>query len=208
MKPEEYAKLSLILPFIPCPNCKAQLVPKEKTLNLCNVQCTSCGFAVRFVTLGQDDPLILSINALDLDALMASKTMLPPFIFHRRWKHEGMDFQFENATFYPFIPYTFLQKPSQAISLTGQQHSDVLLFVLWDEVPNEIIYNSPSDEEIAEQVSRWEKLSVARVQSKFHTGYARSARIIDEANKMRRKKGLPIEEFFSEEEDDSDEDDE
>lgn len=186
------------------------MVPKEKILNLCNIQCTVCNFVARFVMLGQDDPLILSINSLELEALMASKTMLPPFIFHRRWKHDGMDTQFENATFYPFIPYTFLQKPSQAISLTGQQQSDILLYVLWDEVPSAVIYSSPSDEEIAEEVSRWEKLSVVRVQTKFHTSYSRSARIINEANKMRRKKGLPVEENFLEDErdDDEDEDDE
>ncbi len=182
-----------------------RLVPKEKVINLCNIQCTDCSFAARFVMLGENDPLILSINSAELEPMLAFKTTLPPFIFYRSWKYADINMPFENAVFFPFVPYTLLKKPSPTISLTGQQDEDILLYVLDHELPHDLIYTSPSDEEIAEIVSNWQKLTASRIQEKFRTGYARSARIKDEANNIRRRKGLPIDEAQYEDEGEEDE---
>ena len=120
---------------------------------------------------------------------------------HWSWYEEKTKTPWEVAVFYPFIPHTFLNNADVPVSLINQS-DDTLIFIKDEDLLNTVIYRSPSDEELAEVVSNWEVRSTAHLQHAFSFGYAHSALIIELANNIRRKKGLPIKENNIDEEDD------
>jgi len=68
------------------------------------------------------------------------------------------------------------------------------------------LYEQPSEEDMAEIVSKWNRVSTSHIQRKFRIGYARSARIKDIAMALRRQRGvIDLEDFDDSDDTDDDE---
>lgn len=177
-----------VLNFVPCPNCKSRLEAKPVDGEWKNVFCTSCAFACRFITVHQD-PNISKFNILpkDLKTLLTEKTLLPPLIIDYKWS-DG-EIEWEKVFFFPFISSKFLEEQQQLpISLLPDQETSVLYQI--DDLPNMTLYEQPSENDMAEIVSKWNRVSTSYIQRKFRIGYSRSARIKDIAMALRRQRGI------------------
>ena len=192
-----------ILNMVPCPNCESSLTAKPVEKEWKNVFCTNCPFACRFITVNHD-PNISKFNILanDLKKLLSENTLLPPLIIDYKWKSGSI--QFEKVIFFPFISVIFLKEQQEIpISLIPSEQASVLYPI--NELPSNTLYEQPSDQEIAEIASKWDKVHSSRIQSVFRIGYARSACIKDLAINLRRQRGIVD---VEEEEVDDSEDDE
>ena len=190
-----------ILNMVPCPNCTSQLEAKPIQHEWKNVFCTNCPFACRFITV-HHDPNISKFNILpeDLKKLLADKTLLPPLIIDYKWNRNNI--KFEKVILFPFISTLFLKEQQEIpVSLIPDEETSVLYPI--NELPNITLYDQPSDSEIAEIASKWDKVYSARIQYIFKIGYSRAACIKDMAMILRSKRGI----IDIEDSDDTDESD-
>lgn len=202
MTPDEKRRLAVDLSFFNCPNCNGRFVPSEEKQSLTNIVCQACNLKVRFIKIPDvvQQPL-LAIKKSELDRLLKKKQPLPPVIIHRTIHEPYLGQRYQEATFYPFIPYSFLQS-GQSLTYLTDKTTDALLFLDPESLRSIELIPPPKDEEVAEVISRWEQISTSRIQRTLGIGYSRAARIKDLAEAIRRKKGLSVE---SEEESDEDE---
>lgn len=90
---------------------------------------------------------------------------------------------------FPFISVKFLKEQQEIpISLIPSEQASVLYPI--NELPSNTLYEQPSDQEIAEIASKWDKVHSSRIQCVFRIGYARSACIKDLAINLRRQRGI------------------
>jgi hypothetical protein len=175
-----------VLNFVPCPNCKSRLEARPVEREWKNVFCTNCDFACRFV-VALNDPNESKLNILpkDLEGLLSDKVSLPPLIIDYKWNDGEIDW--EKVYFFPFISFQFLKEQQEhPISLLPDREISVLFDIY--NLPNMVLFEQPSEEDMAEIASRWEKVSTSYIQRRFRIGYSRSARIKDLAMGLRRKK--------------------
>lgn len=177
-----------ILNMVPCPNCASTLTAKPTPKEWKNVFCSTCPFACRFIT-AHHDPNISKFNILpnDLAKLLTDNTLLPPLIINYKWKSNGISF--ERVTLFPFISAKFLKEQQEIpISLIPSEEASVLYAI--NELPSITLFEQPSNEEIAEIASTWDKVYVSRIQSVFRIGWSRSAYIKEIAMILRRQRGI------------------
>lgn len=191
-----------ILNFLPCPNCNSKLIPKPVKGEWKNVFCDSCDFTCRFVTaLNDPNESRLDILPSDLENLLLDKVALPPLIVHYKWQ-EG-NIKWEKVYFFPFIAYRFLkEEQDHPISLLPDKTKSIYFNMF--ELPNILLYEQPSDEEMAEIASHWPQISTSAIQRIFRIGYAKAASIKDIVMALRRKKGIVDEEVDDSLDDDTD----
>lgn len=177
-----------ILNFLPCPNCNSKLVPKPVKGEWKNVFCDSCDFACRFVTaLNDPNESLLDILPSDLENLLLEKVTLSPLIVHYKWQEENI--KWEKVYFFPFVAYRFLmEEQKHPISLLPDKTNSIYFNMF--ELPNILLYEQPSIEEMADIASHWPQISTSAIQRIFRTGYAKAARIKDIVMVLRRKKGI------------------
>ncbi len=187
---EGQKKLALTISVFNCPNCGGRFYPKSDTGNFTNIRCGDCYYEVWFHLIeGRGREVAFSVDTEDMERIMMQKIILPPVILYWKWQDEETKIRWEVADLYPFIPYTYLRAADISIPLGGQINNTTVF--LQDELlPTMRLYTSPSDEELAEEVSNWSSVSTSYIQRKFNFGYARSARIGDMAKKIRRQRGI------------------
>lgn len=192
MKKSDFSIDWFVLNFVPCPNCNARLEAKPVEREWKNVFCTNCDFGCRFIT-ALNDPYESRLNILpkDLEDLLSEKTVLPPLIIHYKWQ-DG-EINWEKVYFFPFVAYRFLKEHQEhPISLLPDREISVL-FNMFD-LPNVLLYEQPSDEDMAEIASRWPSISTSLIQRRFRTGYSKAARIKDIVMVLRKRRGIVDEE--------------
>lgn len=197
-----------ILNLIHCPNCNGKLVAKPIINELKNVLCEACNFTCRFETSFSDpEQSILSLPSDELDKLISDKVVLPPLIIHYKWEDSYL--KYEKVYFFPFIAYRFLKEEaiSQINLLSESSKKNNVIFYNMFELPQILMYEQPSDEDLAEIASHWENTGTSSIQRKFKVGYARAALLKDRIMELRRKRGI-IDEPIEENDDDEDEEEE
>jgi len=195
-----------VLNLIVCPNCNGKLAVKTVVNEYKNVFCEECNFACRFETaFNSPTQSLLSLPTDELERIITDKVTLPPLIIHFKWG-DG-EIKYERVHFFPFIAYRFLQEEGIDPITFLPESSDGrnIIFSNMFELPHILLYEQPTDDDLAEIVSYWENWSVSFIQRKFQFGYARSALLQDKIKELRRKRGIIDE--SSEESDDEDESD-
>jgi len=194
------------LNFIVCPNCNGKLVPKPITNEFRNVFCENCNFSCRFETaFNHPNESILNISYGDLDKLLSDKVILPPFIIDYKWKEN--ETQWEKIYFFPFIARRFLvEEKKHPIQLLPNDKENLVFYSNMFDLPNILLFEQPSIEEMAEIASYWQNINTTVIQRRFGTGYVKASIIKDLVMKIRRKRGI-LDELVGEiDEDDDDED--
>lgn len=177
-----------ILNFIMCPNCNGRLAPRSQGKWI-NVGCETCAFGCRFVSARcspESPTLHASPDQLE-DLLTDAKELLPPIIMHFRWRAEGM--QHEKVIFYPFLAYRFLKEEQDHVPSLSPEEEARVFYNLF-EVPCIVLFESPTDEDIARMVCHMEIVSTSYIQRVFSTGYSRASTIRERALELRKLLGI------------------
>ena len=185
-----------VLNFVPCPSCNAKLEPRLVEGDVRNVFCTWCDFSCRFVsmyTAGNNKHFAL--RRADLDALLQLRKTLPPLMIHYKWESVGITR--EQVDLYPFIAFRFLQNEhTYTPDVLSDGPLDVAVFSNMFDLPTISLYQSPSDEELADHIAQtWpQPIHTSRIQREFEIGYARAATIKDAVIKRLAALGVSVEE--------------
>src|SRR3989344_6258645 len=183
-----------ILNFLFCPSCNSPLKPIGTEGQWNNIACTWCDFACRLVTAPNSPyDAVLAVRKAELENLLQLKKVLPPLMVHFKWESNGTTW--ERVVFWPFIAYRFLKEEHRApIDLEPDHAPDVEIFSNMFTLPNTTLYESPSDEEIADAILKtWpQPIRASLIQEKYGMGYVRASRVRDLALDGLRKLGRLI----------------
>jgi len=99
-----------------------------------------------------------------------------------------------------------MEEKKHPIQLLPNDKENLVFYSNMFDLPNILLFEQPSIEEMAEIASYWQNINTTVIQRRFGTGYVKASIIKDLVMKIRRKRGI-LDELVGEiDEDDDDED--